>query len=64
MLMSHSSGLYYGQLEGATGGAAMAYQAGRAGGATLKEFSEAAAKEPLKFQPGAGYNYDEMMKGI
>ena len=59
MLMSHSSGLYYGQLEGATGGgvAAMAYQAGRAGGATLKDFSEAAAKEPLKFQPGAGYNY-------
>lgn len=59
MLMSHSSGLYYGQLEGTTGGgvAAMAYQAGRAGGATLKEFSEAAAREPLKFQPGAGWNY-------
>lgn len=59
MLMSHSSGLYYGQLEGTTGGgvAAMAYQAGRASGATLEEFSEAAAKEPLKFQPGAGYNY-------
>ncbi|MBM3498387.1 MAG: hypothetical protein FJX74_06915 [Armatimonadetes bacterium] len=59
MLMSHSSGLYYGQLDGAPGGgvAAMAYQAGRAGGATLKDFSEAAAKEPLKFQPGAGYNY-------
>ncbi len=59
MLMSHSSGLYYGKLEGATGGgvAAMAYQAGRAGGATLKDFSEAAAKEPLKFQPGAGYHY-------
>jgi len=59
MLMSHSSGLYYGQLDGAPGGgvAAIAYQAGRAGGATLKEFSEAAAGEPLKFQPGEGYNY-------
>ena len=59
MLMSHSSGLYYGKLEGSEGEgvAAMAYQAGRAGGATLKEFSEAAAKEPLKFQPGTGWNY-------
>jgi CubicO group peptidase (beta-lactamase class C family) len=61
-LMSHSSGLYYGNLEGApkSGGgdvAAMAYQAMRGGRATLKDFSELAAKEPLKFQPGTDWNY-------
>jgi CubicO group peptidase (beta-lactamase class C family) len=65
MLMSHSSGLYYGSIEegggagrtAATGPAVMAYAAGRRARVTLKEFSEAAAKEPLAFQPGAGYRY-------
>jgi CubicO group peptidase (beta-lactamase class C family) len=54
MLMSHSSGLGYG-----AGGAAaaMAYQAMNKPGATLREFSEAVAKEPLMFQPGTSYNY-------
>jgi CubicO group peptidase (beta-lactamase class C family) len=54
MLMSHSSGLGYG-----AGGAAaaMAYNAMNKPGTTLKEFSEAVAKEPLLFQPGTGYNY-------
>jgi CubicO group peptidase (beta-lactamase class C family) len=49
MLMSHSSGLGYG---GGQAAAAMAYQAMIKPGATLKEFSEAVAKEPLMFQPG------------
>jgi CubicO group peptidase (beta-lactamase class C family) len=62
MLMSHSSGLYYGNLEGAPaddgeGAAAMAYRGTRTPGTTLKEFSEALAKQPLKFQPGEGYQY-------
>jgi CubicO group peptidase (beta-lactamase class C family) len=54
MLMSHSSGLGYG---GGQAAAAMAYQAMTKPGATLKEFSEAVAKEPLMFQPGTSYNY-------
>jgi CubicO group peptidase (beta-lactamase class C family) len=54
MLMSHSSGLGYG---GGQAAAAMAYQAMMKPGATLKEFSEAVAKEPLMFQPGTNYNY-------
>jgi CubicO group peptidase (beta-lactamase class C family) len=54
MLMSHSSGLGYG---GGQAAAAMAYQAMNTPGATLKEFSEAVAKEPLVFQPGTGYDY-------
>ncbi len=54
MLMSHSSGLGYG---GGSAAAAMAYQAMTKPGATLKEFSEAVAKEPLLFQPGTSYNY-------
>jgi CubicO group peptidase (beta-lactamase class C family) len=58
MLMSHSSGLYYGSGESGTGNvAAVAFKAMRGTGTTLKEFSEAVAKEPLKFQPGTGYNY-------
>ena len=62
MLMSHSSGLYYGSLEGAPthGGedaAAMAFRATRTPGTTLKEFSEALARQPLKFHPGEGYQY-------
>ena len=52
--MSHSSGLGYG---GGQAAAAMAYQAMTKPGATLKEFSEAVAKEPLLFQPGTGYSY-------
>ena len=54
MLMSHSSGLGYG---GGQAAAAMAYQAMIKPGATLKDFSEAVAKEPLMFQPGTSYNY-------
>jgi len=54
MLMSHSSGLGYG---GGQQAAAMAYQAMTKPGTTLKEFSEAVAREPLMFQPGTGYNY-------
>ena len=54
MLMSHSSGLGYG---GGQAAAAMAYQAMTKPGATLKDFSEAVAKEPLMFQPGTSYNY-------
>jgi CubicO group peptidase (beta-lactamase class C family) len=54
MLMSHSSGLGYGA--GGTA-AAMAYSAMHKPGTTLKEFSEAVAKEPLLFQPGTSYNY-------
>lgn len=54
MLMSHSSGLGYG---GGQAAAAMAYQAMTRPGATLKDFSEAVAKEPLMFQPGTSYNY-------
>ncbi len=60
MLMSHSSGLYFGNLEGGGNNnavAAMAYQAMRGGRATLKDFSEALAKQPLKFQPGTGWQY-------
>ncbi len=58
MLMSHSSGLYYGSLGGRGGDvAALAFKATRGANTTLKEFSEALAKEPLKFHPGTGYQY-------
>jgi CubicO group peptidase (beta-lactamase class C family) len=62
MLMSHSSGLYYGNLAGAPtdrgqGAAAMAFRATRTPGTTLREFSEALARQPLKFHPGEGYQY-------
>jgi CubicO group peptidase (beta-lactamase class C family) len=60
MLMSHSSGLYYGNLDGAgknNAVPAMAYEAMRGGRASLKDFSEALAKEPLKFQPGTAWQY-------
>jgi CubicO group peptidase (beta-lactamase class C family) len=50
MLLSHSSGLYYGTLPGVQ-------PAPRGRQTTLREFSEAVAKEPLKFQPGAGWCY-------
>jgi len=54
MLMSHSSGLGYG---GGQQAAAIAYQAMTKPGTTLKDFSEAVAKEPLMFQPGTSYSY-------
>jgi CubicO group peptidase (beta-lactamase class C family) len=57
MLMSHSSGLYYGGDAKGNNVAAVAYQATRKKGATLKDFSEALAREPLKFHPGEGYQY-------
>lgn len=63
MLMSHSSGLYYGQVDDGRGGrrstasAALAFRASRGENITLMEYSEAVAKEPLKFHPGTGYNY-------
>ena len=65
MLMSHSSGLYYGDIEkGARSkagneGATFTPVATTSRGArtTLKEFSKALAKQPLKFQPGTGWQY-------
>ncbi len=61
MLMSHSSGLYYGKLPAAPTpdgeAAAMAFWGMRKPGTTLKEFSEALAKQPLKFHPGESYQY-------
>jgi CubicO group peptidase (beta-lactamase class C family) len=58
MLMSHSSGLHYGSLNASGGGAAaVAFKASRSAGATLRDFSEAVAQEPLKFQPGMDYAY-------
>jgi len=62
MLMSHSSGLYYGGVNdgtgrGQSGVAAIAFRAARDGKTTLKEFSEAVAREPLRFHPGTSYNY-------
>lgn len=54
MLMSHSSGLYYGDIQkGAfTGGAAS-----RDDKITLAAHSKALAAKPLKFHPGEGYAY-------
>jgi CubicO group peptidase (beta-lactamase class C family) len=64
MLMSHSSGLYYGQIDAgdgrgrrSTASAELAFRASRGENVTLKEYSEAVAREPLKFHPGTGYNY-------
>ena len=65
MLMSHSSGLYYGDIEkGARSeagneGATFTPVATTNRGAktTLKEFSEGLAKAPLKFHPGTGWQY-------
>jgi CubicO group peptidase (beta-lactamase class C family) len=61
MLMSHSSGLYYGSIgSGAgdeTGAAALAFSASRGQRTSLKEFSESLARQPLKFHPGTGYQY-------
>lgn len=65
MLMSHSSGLYYGDIEkGARSkpgneGATFTPVATTSRGArtTLKEFSEGLARAPLKFHPGTGWQY-------
>ncbi len=65
MLMSHSSGLYYGDIQkGARSkagneGAAFTPVAttSRDAKTTLKSFSEGLAKAPLKFHPGTGWQY-------
>lgn len=65
MLMSHSSGLYYGDIEkGALSkkgneGAKFTPVAttSRDAKTTLKTFSEGLAKSPLKFHPGTGWQY-------
>jgi CubicO group peptidase (beta-lactamase class C family) len=66
MLMSHSSGLYYGSIEngartkdGNQGKkrAFDAMEASLAGAKNLKEYSESLAKQSLKFQPGTAYQY-------
>jgi CubicO group peptidase (beta-lactamase class C family) len=58
MLMSHSSGLYYGRgPDGQDRLAAIGYQLERQPDASLKRFSEEVAKLPLQFQPGEGYQY-------
>jgi CubicO group peptidase (beta-lactamase class C family) len=54
MLMSHSSGLYYGDIEkGAFAGGAIRRDADT----TLESYSRELAKKPLKFHPGEGYQY-------
>lgn len=65
MLMSHSSGLYYGDIE--KGALSKAGNEGakftpvattsRDADTTLKSFSEGLAKAPLKFHPGTGWQY-------
>jgi CubicO group peptidase (beta-lactamase class C family) len=65
MLMSHSSGLYYGDIE--KGARSKAGNEGatftpvattsRDANTTLKSFSEGLAKAPLKFHPGTGWQY-------
>lgn len=65
MLMSHSSGLYYGDIEkgarskAGNGGATFTPVAttSRDAKTTLKSFSEGLAKAPLKFHPGTGWQY-------
>jgi CubicO group peptidase (beta-lactamase class C family) len=54
MLMSHSSGLYYGSIEGGplVGGAS-----GRSERTSLEAYSKSLAARPLKFHPGEGYSY-------
>jgi CubicO group peptidase (beta-lactamase class C family) len=54
MLMSHSSGLYYGDIEkGAFAGGGIR----RDVNTTLESHSKELAKKPLKFHPGEGYSY-------
>ncbi len=65
MLMSHSSGLYYGDIE--KGARSKSGNEGetftpvattsRGANTTLKEFSEGLARAPLKFHPGTGWQY-------
>jgi CubicO group peptidase (beta-lactamase class C family) len=52
MLMSHSSGLYYGSIEGAP-----ATAPDPASRTSLKALSESLSKQPLKFHPGTGWQY-------
>ena len=54
MLMSHSSGLYYGTIDG---GPFTAGATGRGARTTLAEHSRSLAAKPLKFHPGEGYSY-------
>ena len=54
MLMSHSSGLYYGDIEeGAFAGGAVRRDANT----TLESYSKELSRKPLKFHPGEGYSY-------
>jgi CubicO group peptidase (beta-lactamase class C family) len=58
MLMSHSSGLYYGKgPDGQNKLPTLTFQLERKEGATLKDFSEGVAALPLQFHPGDGYQY-------
>jgi len=52
MLMSHSSGLYYGNIE-----AAPPAPPDSGSRTSLKALSESLAKQPLKFHPGTGWQY-------
>jgi CubicO group peptidase (beta-lactamase class C family) len=52
MLMSHSSGLYYGDIDG---GSPLAPDP--AVRASLQALSESLARQPLKFHPGTAYQY-------
>jgi len=54
MLMSHSSGLYYGTIDGGpfSGGARS-----RGARTSLEAYSQSLAEKPLKFHPGEGYSY-------
>jgi CubicO group peptidase (beta-lactamase class C family) len=54
MLMSHSSGLYYGDIgKGAFAGGGLRRDADT----TLESYSRELARKPLKFHPGEGYSY-------
>jgi CubicO group peptidase (beta-lactamase class C family) len=65
MLMSHSSGLYYGDIQQgarskaghADAGIVPAIAANRASRTSLKALSESLASQPLKFHPGTSYQY-------
>jgi CubicO group peptidase (beta-lactamase class C family) len=65
MLMSHSSGLYYGDIKQGSrakeGNEKMniipVVEANRASRTSLKALSESLAKQPLKFHPGTAYQY-------
>ena len=52
MLMSHSSGLYYGDISGG-----LPTAPDPASRTSLKALSESLAKQPLKFHPGTAYQY-------